>query len=163
MIAMEPIDLAKQFSYRLRDALLAAGFDSQRSPTGVCTLKLAEITGYSVQICRRYLRGKAIPDALKLREIAEKLEVSPGWLLFGEHERNNQKSRVINLSEELLHYLLIKNTALLKTAASTEAIAQFLVHLVADIDRMNVTDEQAKKIIDIAITSAHQFSQRSDP
>src|SRR5580692_1281071 len=83
-IPMEKVDLTKQFSYRLRDAMIAAGFNSQRSTSGVCIHKLAEITGYSVQICRKYLRGEAIPEPLKLAEIAAKLHVSPGWLLFGD-------------------------------------------------------------------------------
>lgn len=81
---MEKVNLAKQFADRLRDAMIAAGFNSQRSTSGVCIHKLAEITGYSVQICRKYLRGEAIPDPVKLREIAVKIHVSPGWLLFGD-------------------------------------------------------------------------------
>lgn len=81
---MEKVNLAKQFADRLRDAMIAAGFNSQRSTSGVCIHKLSEITGYSVQICRKYLRGEAIPDPVKLREIAVKIHVSPGWLLFGD-------------------------------------------------------------------------------
>ena len=61
---MEKVNLTKQFAYRLRDAMIAAGFNSQRSTSGVCIHKLAEITGYSVQICRKYLRGEAIPEPL---------------------------------------------------------------------------------------------------
>ncbi len=82
--SMEKVDLTQQFAYRLRDAMIAAGFNSQRSTSGVSIHKLAEITGYSVQICRKYLRGEAIPEPLKLVEIAERLNVSAGWLLFGD-------------------------------------------------------------------------------
>ena len=37
---MEKVNLAKQFAYRLRDAMIAAGFNSQRSTSGVCIHKL---------------------------------------------------------------------------------------------------------------------------
>ena len=88
---MEKVNLTKQFAYRLnRDAMINAGFNSQRSTSGVCIHKLAEITGYSLQICRKYLRGEAIPEPIKLVEIAAKTDVSPGSLLFGDaHDDSN--------------------------------------------------------------------------
>src|SRR3546814_19330151 len=95
---MKKVDLTKQFAYRLRDAMIAAGFNSQRSTSGVCIHKLAEITGYSVQICRKYLRGEAIPEPVKLVEIAAKLQVSAGWLLFGDSHNDPMNSD--NRSEE---------------------------------------------------------------
>src|SRR5215207_3682155 len=102
---MEKVNLTKQFAYRLRDAMLAAGFNSQRSTSGVCIHKLAEITGYSVQICRKYLRGEAIPEPVKLIEIAKKLQVSPGWLLFGDAYNDSCISQeMLTIRRNLLHY-----------------------------------------------------------
>lgn len=95
---MEKVNLAKQFANRLRDAMIAAGFNSQRSTSGVCIHTLSEITGYSVQICRKYLRGEAIPDPVKLREIAVKIHVSPGWLLFGD-SCNDQETTQKNINQ----------------------------------------------------------------
>jgi len=80
---MEKDDLMKHFASRLREAMIAAGFGSQRTPSGVNIQKLAQITRYSVQISRKYLRSEVIPEPTKLMDMAQELCVSPGWLLFG--------------------------------------------------------------------------------
>lgn len=72
------------FSHQLIVAMQRAGFHSSRSPSGICIKKLAEITNTSPQICRRYIRGEALPDYDKILKIAEALNVAPGELLFGE-------------------------------------------------------------------------------
>lgn len=156
---MEKVDLTKQFAYRLRDAMLAAGFNSQRSTSGVCIHKLAEITGYSVQICRKYLRGEAIPEPFKIVELAAKLNVSPGWLLFGDSHNDNPVSHdKIIISKILLHYVFTRAAKLYNTANQNNEVPGFLLELINDVSQINASEEQSKKIIDLALSSINHFS-----
>lgn len=156
---MEKVNLTKQFSYRLRDAMIAAGFNSQRSTSGVCIHKLAEITGYSLQICRKYLRGEAIPEPVKLVEIASKLNVSPGWLLFGDaHNDQGLSQNKITISKNLLHYIFTKATCLYNAKPIGTEVPDFLLELINDVSQINANEEQSKKIIDLALSSVKHFS-----
>jgi len=155
---MEKVDLTKQFAYRLRDTLIAAGYNSERSASGVNIHKLVELTGYSAQICRKYLRGQAIPEAAKLAEISAKLQVSPGWLLFGDNdEDHNTSSNTITISKHLLRYIFQHANELYNHEPNSDEVAQFLLDLVNDISQINTTEEQSKKIIDLALSSARHF------
>lgn len=156
---MEKVDLTKQFAYRLRDTLIAEGYASQRSTSGVNIHQLAEITGYSPQICRKYLRGQAIPEPAKLVEIAEKLNVSPGWLLFGDsHLDSSKEPDKITLSKHLIHYIFLQAKTLYCGDYPAHEIPDFLLDLVNDISQINASEAQSKKIIDLAIASVKHFS-----
>lgn len=156
---MEKVDLTKQFSHRLRDAMLAAGLNSQRSTSGVSIHALAEITGYSVQICRKYLRGEAIPEPIKLVEIANKLKVSPGWLLFGDaHDDQGQSKDKITISKNLLHYIFNRARCVYNSNLMEHEVPDFLLDLINDVSLINATEEQSKKIIDLALSSVKHFS-----
>ncbi|HHF7366981.1 TPA: helix-turn-helix transcriptional regulator [Legionella bozemanae] len=156
---MEKVNLAKQFADRLRDAMIAAGFNSQRSTSGVCIHKLSEITGYSVQICRKYLRGEAIPDPVKLREIAVKIHVSPGWLLFGDsHNDQGITPKKISINKNLLHYIFTKASCLYNGTLLEQEIPNFLMELINDVSLINADEEQSKKIIDLALSTVKHFS-----
>lgn len=155
---MEKKNLTEDFASRLKNAMLAANFDSKRSTSGVCIHKLAEMTGYSVQICRRYLRGEAVPELSKLIGIAETLGVTPGWLLFGDDPINHQnKTADIRISKELLHYLFTQASTLYHDRTDGKEIADFLLELLNDISEINASDEQSKKIIDLAMASIKHF------
>lgn len=157
---MEKVDLTKQFSYRLRDSLIAAGFNSQRSTSGVNIHKLAEITGYSPQICRKYLRGHAIPEPTKLVEIAAHLHVSPGWLLFGDSSDDpNGSIDKLTISNILIRYIFERAYTLYNSGRTQSEVADFLMDLVHDVSQINATDAQSKKIIDLALSSASHFSR----
>lgn len=156
---MEKVDLTKQFAYRLRDAMIAAGFNSQRSTSGVCIHKLAEITGYSVQICRKYLRGEAIPEPVKLVEIATKLQVSPGWLLFGDSHKDPMTSEdKLTITKNLLRYILTRAASLYNSPHLGNEIPGFMLELINDVSQINASEEQSKKIIDLALSSIKHFS-----
>jgi transcriptional regulator with XRE-family HTH domain len=157
---MEKVDLTKQFAYRLRDAMIAAGFNSQRSTSGVCIHTLAEITGYSLQICRKYLRGEVIPEPVKLVEIAARLQVSPGWLLFGDSHNDSfiNRDKVI-ISKNLLLYILSQAANLYNVPHLENDVPGFLLELIKDISQINASEEQSKKIIDLALSSAKHFSR----
>lgn len=154
---MEKIDFTKQFAARLRETLIAAGHHSERSTSGVNIHKLAEITGYSPQICRKYLRGQALPEPAKLAEVAAKLNVSPGWLLFGDQPYDSQNKKT-TISTNLLHYIFIHAKELYNPERPSDEIADFLLDLTNDISQINANEEQSKKIIDLALSSAKHFS-----
>lgn len=138
--------------------MIAAGFNSSRSTSGISIHKLEEITGYSAQICRKYLRGEAIPEPTKLVEIAEKLGVSPGWLLFG--DSNNDASLLgarVTIQKNLLHYIFSKAASLYKGNLELQEIADFLLELISDISLIDANEEQSRKIIDLAMSSLQHF------
>ncbi len=156
---MEKIDLTKQFAYRLRDAMINAGYNSHRSTSGVSIHKLAEITGHSVQICRKYLRGETIPEPLKLIDIATHLNVSPGWLLFGDAYNDEPKDAdKIIISKNLLSYIFTKATSLYNAPHKEQEVPSFLMELIHDVSLINANEEQSKKIIDLAISSVKHFN-----
>lgn len=156
---MEKVDLTKQFAYRLRDAMIAAGYNSRRSVSGICIHKLSEITGYSLQICRKYLRGEAIPDPVKLVEIAAQLQVSPGWLLFGDSHNDSSMNRdKIIISKNLLHYILRQAANLYNMPHVGKETPGFLLELINDVSQIDTSEEQSKKIIDLALASIKHFS-----
>lgn len=159
-IAMEKVDLTKQFAYRLRDTLIAAGLNSDRSTSGVNIHKLAEITGYSPQICRKYLRGQALPEPTKLVEIAESLHVSPGWLLFGDRsDDRNLSTDKLTISKSLIRYIFERAYTLYNSGRTQDEISEFLMELLNDVSQINATDAQSQKIIDLALSSAIHFSR----
>lgn len=155
----EKENLIKQFSYRLRDAMIQAGYSSSRSASGIDIHKLVEITGYSPQICRKYLSGHVIPEPAKLTEIAAKLNVSPGWLLFGDsHSRNDEDSEnKITISKSLLHYIFSHVNELYEADEPAKEVPNFLLELTRDVSQIETSDEQSKKIIDLALLSAKHF------
>lgn len=154
MSKLEKSDLNQQFAVRLREALLAKGYYSQRSLSGIHIQKFADMTGYSLQICRKYLRGQAIPESRKLIEIAEKLGVSPGWLLFGDCHSQHSETNKITINKELLHYIYVHVSALYHpSSAQSEHSSQFFMNLTQDISHLSDDLEQSKKIIDFAVSS----------
>ncbi|WP_367607912.1 helix-turn-helix domain-containing protein [Legionella sp. W05-934-2] len=157
---MGKVDLSKQFAQRLIQSMNAAGFTSNRSTVGVDVYKLAEITGYSSVICRKYLKGEAIPEPTKLMAIADALNVSPGWLLFGDPDKDTRFSNDnAIISKNLLQYLFECAHPLYHVGRSPDEIAHFLVELVNDISQIKADEDQSKKIIDLAIASVTQFAR----
>lgn len=155
---MEKADLIKQFANRLRDAMIAKGYHSTRSTSGVDLHKLVEITGNSPQICRKYLSGQVIPEPTKLAELAAKLSVSPGWLLFGDsHSNGNLVENKITISKDLLHYIFTHANQLYTAQLSDHEIPDFLLDLTNDVCQIETSDKQSKKIIDLALASAKHF------
>lgn len=156
---MEKIDLIKQFAARLHDAMINKGYHSTRSTSGVDIHKLVEITGNSPQICRKYLSGHVIPEPSKLAELAEKLDVSPGWLLFGDcHSNGENVDNKITISKDILHYIFTQANQLYTTQPSpNDEIPDFLLDLTRDICQIETDEAQSKKIIDLALSSAKHF------
>lgn len=156
---MQKDDFIQQFSQRLKEAMLAAKFYAPRSTSGVSTHKLVEITGYSLQICRRYLRGEALPEPLKLMEIAKNLNVSAGWLLFGDEPAQTLTSKdKIFINKNLLEYILSFAAGLYQKSQRNEEVSAFLLNLINNLSKINAEEEEAKKIIDLALASVKYFN-----
>lgn len=163
MDTLQKTDLNQQFAVRLRDALLAKGYVSSRSPSGVHVQKFADLTGHSLQICRKYLRGQAIPESRKLIEISEKLDVSPGWLLFGDcHGQRHGAENKITINKELLHYIYVHVSALYQFQASQpDFCSEFFMTLTQDVSQISNDIEQSKKIIDLAISTVSKAQNKN--
>lgn len=155
---MEKINLNKMFAVRLHEAMITSGYTSARSVSGVNIEKLTEITGHSPQICRKYLRGEAIPEPVKLIEISSKLSISPGWLLFGDSPDDiKAAANKITISKDLLHYIFTQAAELYNAEHAAEERSDFLLDLARDVSQINADPEQSKKIIDLALASARRF------
>lgn len=149
------------FASRMINVMNDAGYSDSRSPSGICVKKLAELMGVSEQICRRYLRRDAVPDHHKVLKVALALNVSPGWLLFGEQNNIGEKSQhYLNISDELLHYILEKSQRLYASdPGHADDYPDFVMELIRDVQSINTDDpETLKKIIDVAIGSICAFS-----
>lgn len=162
MPRLEKSDLNQQFALRLREALLAKGYSSARSPSGVNMQKFANLTGHSLQICRKYLRGQVIPESTKLIEIAAHLEVSPGWLLFGDcHGQTHGQANKITINKELLHYIYVHVSDLLEPQRDqAQFCSQFFMSLTQDVSHISDDLEQSKKIIDLAVATAQKVQSK---
>lgn len=143
------------FAERLIQQMKLKGFTASRSPNGICIKTLAQFVDASEQICRRYIRGEALPPYEKIVQLAHKLEVSPGWLLFGEEPvQHNELSININL----LHYILKKSHELFKEEPrQTDDFADFVIALIRDIREIDTRPDNLQKIINLAVSSISSF------
>ena len=153
-----------QFANRLQEAMIAAGHTSQRSTCGIDINKLVDITGYSSQICHKYLRGEAMPEPLKIHDIAKKLNVSPGWLLFGNPVEKpvDFPHHYLHIHQDILRTLFEKAEVLYKTGTSAAQRANLLTDLAHKISQLQLDKAQSDEIIDLALSAAIHFTPSLD-
>ena len=150
--------LYKDFSERLVYTMKLRGHTASRSPHGICMKILAEFADASEQICRRYIRGEALPSHEKIIRIAGKLDVSPAWLVFGEESKAKPNA---GIDDELLHYILKRIHLLYRQEASAmEDFADFVLGLIKEIRGIETSKENLEKIIDLAVSSISSFRQQ---
>lgn len=147
--------LYKDFSERLVSSMKLRGFTASRSPNGICMKSLAEFADASEQICRRYIRGEALPSYEKVISIASHLKVAPGWLLFGE-----QQSSAKMIDESLLDYILKATHPLF--VGNSEDFSDFVLGLLKDIRDIDTSDENIFKLIDSAVSSIASFQKKQN-
>lgn len=151
----------KKFANRLVDAMRSNGHSASRSPNGICMKTLSEFAGASEQICRRYIRGDALPDYDKVINIAACLKVSPGWLLFGEQEAPSviHQSNIIN--DDLMHYILKESQALYRDeAGGLDDYADFVMGLIREVREIDTSNENLEKIINLALGSISSYKEK---
>ena len=146
------------FANRLINTLKEKGYSASRSPNGICIKTLAEFTEASEQICRRYIRGDALPDYLKIKKLAEHLQVNPGWLLFGDEGQAIPLKN--NIDETLLHYILKQSHHLYPiTRKGNNHYADFVLGLIKEVGTIHTTHDNLIKIIDLAIGSISSYEE----
>jgi hypothetical protein len=133
------------FGARLRFAMINNGFNSHRSPYGVDISRLARITQHSPQICRKYLKDTALPSVETIMRMSESLNVSPGWLLFG--EGSSQHKNFVSLSPALLRCVIEEGLAVQNHFKSNHDFADFLMHIVEKIQKFDLPDLEIRQII----------------
>jgi len=146
----------QDFAERLIASMKLRGFIATRSPHGICMKSLAQFADASEQICRRYIRGDALPNYEKVVSIAKHLNVSPGWLLFG--DAKNLGNRKV-LEEEVLSYILQSTHALFWE--NSVDFAEFVLGLLKEIRDIDVPNDHLYKIIDLAVGSVANFQKKS--
>ena len=151
--------LFKDFSERMVYMMKLRGYTASRSPNGICMKTLANFADASEQICRRYIRGEALPNHEKIIKIAAHLEISPAWLVFGEEAKDRLNS---GIDDELLHYILKRIHELYRHEASAmDDFADFVLGLIKDIREIETSRENLEKIIDLAVASISSFRHQA--
>lgn len=149
----------KSFSYRLIDAMKTNGYIDSRSPNGICMNTLAEFSGASVQICRRYIRGDALPDYDRIVSIATHLKIAPSWLLFGEKDA----SQFTQIDTELMSYILHRCSELyFGTNEKTHEFTQFVMKLIREVQKIGGHREMLEHVINLALDSVTAFHATHD-
>ena len=106
------------------------------------------------------MKGEGLPNLETIIKIAEKLDVSPHWLMFGEDfKSHDHQTKNITISKVVLRYIFEKYVTFLrlKKDKKTEGIASFFSHMTEVISLINDCDENAKKFVDIALISTKLF------
>ena len=161
---MERSEFVQNFSKRLLNLMQNKGYGSVRSKAGVEVTKLADITGCSYQMARRYVLGEALPELHILPKIATWLDVSPSWLLFGEKDiiaPDRKSLTLIEIETEVLTYILTKCIHLFSPSTKDENVVSYIVDMVYDASHLNTDKETIFKIIDMMTNSATKLNQAS--
>ncbi|HAT8692463.1 TPA: helix-turn-helix transcriptional regulator [Legionella pneumophila] len=149
----------QSFANRLMQTLKEKGHTASRSPNGICTKTLAEFTDASEQICRRYIRGDALPDYEKIKKLSKHLDVNPGWLLFGDEGLVTPKRN--EMDETLLHYILKHSHHLYPVShGNNDDYADFVLGLIKEVKAIDTSENNLLKIIDLAISSISSYEER---
>ncbi|HAT1795155.1 helix-turn-helix transcriptional regulator [Legionella pneumophila subsp. fraseri] len=149
----------QSFANRLINTLKDKGHTASRSPNGICIKTLADFTGASEQICRRYIRGDALPDYEKVKQLAQHLQVNPGWLLFGDEGDNSSNKNEVD--EKLLHYILKQSHHLYPVShGSNDDYADFVLGLIKEVKAIDTSNNNLLKIIDLAIGSISSYEEK---
>lgn len=161
---MERANFVTKFSKRLNALLQKEGYISKRSKAGVEIGQLAKVADVSYQMARKYILGMALPDYHIIPKIAKWLNVSPGWLLYGEKEiitPELKPNSLIEIDIELLRYIVHKCTILFPPTPESEKVANYIVGVIYDASHINADSKTILKIIDIMLSSAIQLAEIS--
>jgi len=158
---MERKQFSKKFSQRLVDAMRKEGHEINRVGLGLNINKLAEVTGCSYQMARKYTIGLALPELYLLTKIAKWLKTSPSWLLFGEDDSQHSTPKTaafIEIDPNLLKYILNKCIVLFSLTENQDDVISFIVDTIYDTSHINTDAETIHKIIDMMVASATLFN-----
>lgn len=153
------------FSERLTSIMQFKGYNSERSKAGVRIDKLTEVCGCSHQMARRYVLGEALPDIDITLKIAKWLDISPGWLLFGDESKipnNINENNLIHIDHDLLEYILLKSAQLFLVTDDLKELVSFIMDIVDDTTHIEADKKSILKIVDISVNSVTRFNGLSN-
>ena len=96
-------------------------------------------------IPRKYLKNTALPSKETVLRLSEALNVSPGWLLFG--ESSSQHKNLTSLSPALLRHVIEEGLAVQNHFKFNHDFANFLMHIVETIQKFDLPDLEIRQII----------------
>ena len=162
---MEREHFVREFARRLTSLMQQANLGSSKSKAGVKTSGLAEISGCSHQMARRYVLCEALPDIDVIYRIAKWLNVSPGWLLFGKEgdvPNNIGQKNLIQIEHDLLEYILMKSVVLFNITKNTPELISYMMDIIHDATHIEADPKEILKIIDMSINSVMRFHGIND-
>lgn len=151
--------LLAAFANRLVDVLKAKGHLSDVAVSGVKTKVIAEKLACSIQIARRYTLGEAFPEIEQLIKLANWLDVSPGWLLFGEEKKSENQNE--KLSAEILRHVLLQLGPFWSEVTCQKDLVEFVIELVYDASHLKADKKTIFKMLDIAMMSINKFQNKN--
>jgi len=157
---MERTTFIIKFAKRLNVLLLKEGYISNRGKAGIEIGELAKVADVSYQMARKYALGLALPDYHIILKIAKWLDVSPGWLLFGEKELvvpEQPSTTLIEIESDLLKYILQKCMVLFPATTDADKIINYITGIIYDASHINADHKTLLKIIDMMLASATEF------
>lgn len=156
---MERAQLLKNFSERLTHTLKENGQAAPRTKPGVDLVVVSELANCSIQMARRYITGSALPDIAIIVKMAKGLNVSPGWLLFGEehHQSMSSSHENLNINIDVLRAVLLKGSELFAISDNYEKWVSFIIKIIQDVTEVDTNNDNLLKIISVSINSAIRF------
>ncbi len=158
---MRPELLREAFAARLNTALKSKNQRSNRAQNGVCAKALAEIAGCSYQMARKYTTGLAMPEYATTLAIANWLEVSPGWLAFGDQPGDvnlNIAEDTILAPLDLLREIIFQAIACSHNVTNLNDFTDFVMTVLQDVYKMKADKKTILKMTELAIKSYHYES-----
>ncbi|MFO1259436.1 MAG: hypothetical protein U1E78_13635 [Gammaproteobacteria bacterium] len=155
-------DFKSEFSKRLKDAMLRAGYQSSRSVLGVSPKALCDAIDGHLEMALRYLDGRSVPDPETLLKISEWLQVDPGDLLFGQDTRiqSIERDGILKIHRGLLEHAIPKLLlSYKKTSEDAHEKASFFISILSDLALIKVDKDQLNQIFDLAFKSSSKSAK----
>lgn len=159
--------IIQNFSLRLNNSMRELKHTAIRRSKETIDIKSLSIAiNCSYQMARKYVLGIALPDIDVIYKIAQWLNVSPSWLLFGNNAKKKiskfKSAEIIEIDTYLLKYIITKSAKLISTANSLSNVVQFMVEVVYDASHLDADTNTIIKIVDMMLSSAKFFNKDSE-
>ena len=152
-----------EFSQRLVTALRENGMESPNAQSGVKVANLAKAAGCSNQMARQYVQGESLPEAHAIQQIAEWLDIDPGYLLFGSQSNADNldipRKETVNINYETLETILSSCIDLLQCKKNKEDVVNFLLDVTYENSNLIADRMIAHKAIKSSIASAKKIGK----
>jgi hypothetical protein len=155
---MDRDKFAQGFARRIAKVMDENGFGKDKFKSGVDIHALSKASGCSYQMARKYALGDVLPEPHIILKIAEWLNISPNWLLFGDQPSTTTtkqlKDNVVEIDQGLLRHILDKCSVFLTSSNYKKSALDFVMGIIDDASKLNADNETILKVIDMMVTSA---------